>query len=91
MLRDFGIEVKLSVCSDASAAIGMVMREGLGKVPHLAAADLWIQEKRSNGEIEYQKVDGVSNLADMLTKGINGETINRYLKTAQLQEQAFAT
>ena len=76
--RDFGIDVDMHVLSDASAAIGMVMREGLGKVRHLAVADLWVQCKRDSKEIVYEKVDGLSNPADMLTKGVNGETIQKY-------------
>jgi hypothetical protein len=79
LLADFGIFVDVHVCSDASAAIGMVMREGLGKVRHLAVADLWVQHKRDSGEITYTKIDGDSNPADMLTKGVNGEKIHRYL------------
>ena len=40
ILEDFGIPVGLHLRSDATAAIGMVKREGLGKVRHLATADL---------------------------------------------------
>jgi hypothetical protein len=79
VLEDFGIWVRLRVCSDASAAIGMVNREGLGKVRHLAVADLWVQAKRASKEIAYEKVGGDSNPADMLTKGVNGEKTQRYL------------
>ena len=34
MLKDFGIDAELEVRSDATAAIGMVQREGLGRVRH---------------------------------------------------------
>ena len=40
ILVDFGIDVSLSMYSDATAAIGMVHREGLGRVRQLAVADL---------------------------------------------------
>ena len=40
VLTDLGEQVELAVRSDATAAIGMVNREGLGKVGHLAVADL---------------------------------------------------
>ena len=40
VLGDFGHPVKIRLRSDATAAIGMVAREGLGKVRHLATADL---------------------------------------------------
>ena len=80
VLKDFGIWVKLVIRSDASAAIGMVKREGLGKVRHLAVADLWSQEKRAKGAMRFEKVDGEANPADMMTKGVNGEKIERFCK-----------
>ena len=79
LLLDLGIYVDVHVCSDASAAIGMVMRERLGKVRRLAFADLWVQHKRESSEIVYSKINGDSNPADMLTKGMNGEKIQRYV------------
>ena len=42
---DFGVQMKLTVKSDATAAIGMVARLGLGRVRHLAVSDLWVQRK----------------------------------------------
>ena len=77
VLWDFGIDADMHVLSNARAAIGMVMREGLGKVRHLAVADLWVQGKRDSKEIVYEKVDGLNNPADMLTK-VNGEKIQKY-------------
>jgi hypothetical protein len=45
VLADFGIHVSLVVESYATAAIGMTKRYGLGRVRHLAVADLWMQQK----------------------------------------------
>ena len=81
ILRDFGIEVELQVHSDATAAIGMVKREGLGKVRHLAVADLWVQEKQRLAVIVYGKVDGKHNPADAMTKGVDGDTLQRHMRT----------
>ena len=47
MLEEFGIKVDLVVKSDAVAAIGIVKRQGLGRVRHLAVADLWVQQGSS--------------------------------------------
>ena len=71
LLEDFGISVTLKICSDASAATGMVGREGLGKVRHLVVADIWVQAKRVTGEICFEKIDGQTNPADALTKGMS--------------------
>ena len=78
LLADFGIWTRLLSCSVASAAIGMINREGLGRVRHLAVADLWVENKRASGEINYEKVNGDSNPADILTKGIPEEKTQRY-------------
>ena len=56
VLADFGVEVNLHMFSDATAAIGMVRREGLGRVRHLAVADLWVQQKVRSGEIVVAKI-----------------------------------
>ena len=71
LMRDMGWEVKLRLHSDATAAIGMCKRKGLGKVRHLATTDLWIQEKVRSGQIELFKVLGTESPADALTKYID--------------------
>ena len=58
--------------SDATAAIGMCRRKGLGKVRHLSVADLWIQDKLKNKELAIEKVLGIENPADLLTKYLDG-------------------
>jgi hypothetical protein len=87
LLSDFGIWIALAVKSDASAAIGMVKREGLGKVRHLAVADLWIQQRRATGEIQYEKTDGLTNPADMMTKSVGGDKISQFLVSLGFQKR----
>jgi hypothetical protein len=87
LLADFGIWVTLTVKSDASAAIGMVNREGLGKVRHLAVADLWVQQRRATGEILYEKTDGLTNPADMMTKSVGGDKISKFLDSLGFQKR----
>ena len=70
VLRNLGCNVKLPVCTDASAAKGIASRRGLGKVRHIEVNQLWIQERVASGDIEVIKVDGSSNLADALTKHV---------------------
>ena len=45
VLEDWGFEVDPEIKSDATAAIGIVQRQGLGRIRHLAVADLWVQQK----------------------------------------------
>ena len=49
------------VMEDASAAIGIIRRMGLGKVRHLIMSWLWVQEKEASRELQYHKVKGSDN------------------------------
>ena len=42
ILRDFRLDPHLVLRADATAAIGIVRRRGLGKIRHLAVGDLWV-------------------------------------------------
>ena len=79
MLGDFGIGVTINVNTDASAARGMVNRQGLGKVRHIAVNQLWIQDRVSRGDLTISKVNGKENLADNLAKHVNSEDIRVHL------------
>ena len=66
--KDLGFQYKIRVHSDATAALGMCRRRGLGKVRHLDVADLWAQAKVRTGVVELVKVLGADNPADSMTK-----------------------
>ena len=78
LLFDFGLESKIRVVSDASAALGIVKRLGLGKVRHLDTADLWVQQRVNSGDIKVDKVDGKLNPADAMTKGLAGDLLVKH-------------
>ena len=79
LLTDLGWKLKLRVHSDATAAIGICRRKGLGKIRHLATTDLWIQDKVRSRQIELLKVLGSENPADVLTKYVNRQTMQKAL------------
>ena len=85
MMEEFGIEVDLVVKSDAVAAIGIVKRQGLGRVRHLAVADLWVQQKAKSGEVAYQKLEGKKNTSDMLTKAVDSDTLMRHMQALGME------
>ena len=68
LLDDFQVQVDIKVLSDATAAIGMVRRLGLGKVRHLAVADLWVQQRVRSGDLSVAKFPGHDNGAELMTK-----------------------
>ena len=69
-----------AIKSDATAAIGMVHRLGLGKVRHLAVGDLWVQHHVRSGEIRVFKMSGLENPSDAQTKYLGPETLLRHTK-----------
>ena len=75
MLRDLGVEVHVRVNTDASAARGICMRRGLGKVRHIEVNQLWVQEAIASGRISLDKVGTSDNLADVLTKHLAKEQL----------------
>ena len=80
-LHELGLDFQLEICSDASAAIGICKRRGLGKVRHLAVADLWIQDHlRTNGFL-LNRVKGPDNPADVLTKFVDKVTLDKHIGT----------
>ena len=74
--------------SDASAAIGICRRKGLGKVRHLATADLWIQDKIKEKDLRLEKVLGKDNPADLLTKYLDATSQNKHIERLQLVEES---
>ena len=71
LLKDLGWPMKIRIHSDATAAIGICRRKGLGKIRHLATTDLWIQDKVRSKQLELVKILGTENPADVLTKYVN--------------------
>ena len=80
MYQDLGITIGGRVLGDASAALAIVARRGLGKLRHLDTNYLWIQEKAARKEIEFEKVHGKSNGADLFTKPLTWEEIKGHVE-----------
>ena len=78
---DMGVtfEKPIEVKTDASAAIGIASRIGLGKIRHIEVSQLWLQEKVKSGKVIITKVDTSCNLADALTKGVDAAIIAKHL------------
>ena len=85
--RDLGFTWQLKTRTDASAAVEVCRRRGLGKIRHLATADLWIQERLRGGDFVLGKVAGQENVADILTKHVDRATLEKHLPSMGLQEE----
>ena len=88
MLMDFGMQSDGKVCTDASAAIGMVFRRGLGRTRHIDVQYLWVQAEVAEGKLRVEKVHTWSNPADLLTKAVGHDILARHLEALDLRVDA---
>lgn len=79
IMSDFGIDTKVGLRTDASAAIGIASRRGFGKVRHIEVNQLWLQQKIAEGTVTVKKIAGNSNLADAMTKYVGNEILSRHI------------
>ena len=80
LAADMGWSLKPRVFSDATAAIGISKRRGLGKIRHLHTADLWVQEQIRSERVILEKVLGADNPADIFTKYLDHTIMAKALK-----------
>ena len=65
--EEIGLEVEFELLTDSSAAKGMIMRQGAGRVKHLDIKSLWIQEREGQGDLKVLKIPRLENVSDLLT------------------------
>ena len=76
-LLDEKPKVKLHV--DSSSAIAIMNRKGLGKAKHIELQDLWLQDAVRAGKIKTLKIWGEINPADLFTKHLSQDKIDRHM------------
>ena len=79
MSVDLGENVKITLRSDSSAALGIGGRQGLGKLRHLETSYLWLQDILTLQRLSVRKVKGVENPADLGTKHLKFDDIEKHL------------
>ena len=84
MLNDFHLNAQATIYSDASAAIGISHRRGLGKTRHIEVQELWIQDEIARKALKVTKVSTHHNPADIMTKAVNQELMTRHAKSMDL-------
>ena len=85
--RDLGFHVRLNILTDATAAIGIVRRRGLGRIRYLDVSDLWVKDKMNSGATRLCKIQGALNPADMCTKHVERAIIQEHLPRLNLQSE----
>ena len=77
LLNDIGYKVRVRVKADASAALGVVERKGLGRLRHVHTNFLWVQSRAADKSIKFEKEKGCDNPADSLTKNVPRELLEK--------------
>ena len=92
ILQQQGVEVKakglcdgvdspsLELKLDAKAGRAVAVRRGAGRIRHIEPPTLWLQRLVINGDIKMTRVGGNDNCADLGTKHLDYQTMNRHLK-----------
>ena len=80
IMAEFGEDIGLRLWADASTALALVEREGVGKVRHIDVGVLWLQQKWLNKLLKFAKIPGAENAADLMTKGLCLSKIEGFMK-----------
>lgn len=75
-LHSFGGSISVGNVVDASAAIGVAQRKGLGNIRHLDTQSVWFQDAVHRRKVQRVRVTGTHNPADMLATYLDGNGIN---------------
>ena len=86
--KDLGFSWPIQMLSDATAAISIARRRGMGRIRHLDAMDLWVQEKFTTGAARIDKVLGAENPADILTKHVEKKILDMALQKMGMVQRA---
>ena len=88
LMEDLGMTVEIQVNTDSSAAKSITSRKGAGRVRHIEVRELWVQERVARGESKIVKVKGEENVADGLTKHVDKQKMEQYLKSCGLEKRS---
>ncbi len=53
----------------------------VSRVRHIEMRELWVQDRVAKGELKIVKVKGQDNVADGLTKHVDNQKMEQYMKT----------
>jgi len=58
--------------TDSTSAANSTKRRGLGRMRHMDIRELWLQDEIRNGMLKIEHIEGLQNVADVLTKSMPG-------------------
>ena len=79
LAADMEITFDILLRTDATAALGVVNRRGVGKTRHIDTQELWLQNHMRSREMEVQKVAGEEDAKGILTKNVKPEVLEKHV------------
>ena len=79
MAMELSQVMKARLQVDASAALGVAQRAGIGKIRHLQTGALWLQEQELRKKVKLGKIPGSDNPSDVMTKNVSRELLEKHL------------
>ena len=80
MAKDLGVNLEIDLLIDAQATMGIINRQGLGKVRHIEVQDLWLQAAVKEKRVSLHKVKSEDNVSDLMTKPLTQDAIKEHLR-----------
>ena len=84
---DWNFQFGIGVNSDATAAMAMSQRRGLGRAKHIDTQHLWLQEAVKEKRLTVAKVGMNANTADMFTKQLAERKMVEYMTSMHCVSQ----
>ena len=79
LCADLNVKVVTQCLLDATTAISIGSRRGLGNVKHIDTVFLWVQEVVGSNRVKLGKRHTSEMLADMLTKAVPADILNKHM------------
>ena len=79
LAESWGVKLDAKLLVDSSAALAVTNRKGCGKLRHVRIGHLWVQELAADEVVQFRKVKGTENPADLCTKYLNAKQLDRLL------------
>ncbi|CAE7490627.1 unnamed protein product [Symbiodinium sp. CCMP2592] len=80
-----GTKVESHLLLDSAAARGVIARQGAGRIRHLEAKMLWLQQY-ARESLQVHPVDGKHNVSDLGTKSLQGPRIKALLHKVGIRD-----
>ena len=85
LMKAIGITTKPVMYTDASAARGMILRKGAGKIKHLTTKQVWVQAAVKEYNIDSLRLPRDENVADMFTHCTTQKAFEGHLQRLNIQ------